>query len=180
MNIISGKTVYLPVELLKKYGAEPIGIIGMFFYEDEEPSNSQWKRLEKLGLSEKFSFKEDAIVKFLKEKSPQTYLSNSSIRDYIFLKICDWCNSESALLHEHHYPVSRKNGGKNIVEICPSCHCEFHHLTDRIRYRICPEIIEIFEKCHEYMEKQMEKEGYSCVSDILERIPDPEIVDFLG
>lgn len=41
---------------------------------------------------------------------------------------CEWCGKESYILHKHHYPISEKNGGTEIVNICPNCHYTFHKL----------------------------------------------------
>ena len=41
---------------------------------------------------------------------------------------CEWCGSMVHTLQKHHFPVSAKDGGKDIVEICGSCHADFHHL----------------------------------------------------
>ena len=49
--------------------------------------------------------------------------------------ICEWCNKESYILQEHHYPISRKNGGKNIVRICPNCHYTFHKIISENYYK---------------------------------------------
>lgn len=45
---------------------------------------------------------------------------------------CDWCGQECYVLQEHHYPISAKNGGKEIVKICPNCHYTFHKLEAEI------------------------------------------------
>ncbi len=42
-------------------------------------------------------------------------------------KICEWCGIFTTVLHKHHYPISRKDGGTKTVKICPNCHNEFHH-----------------------------------------------------
>ena len=41
---------------------------------------------------------------------------------------CEWCNQKVYLLQEHHYPVPRRKGGKEIVKICPNCHVSFHNI----------------------------------------------------
>lgn len=43
-------------------------------------------------------------------------------------KKCEWCGKESHLLHQHHYPIPLKDGGTEIVNICPNCHYTFHKL----------------------------------------------------
>ena len=49
-------------------------------------------------------------------------------------QICDWCNMESYILQEHHYPIPKIKGGKNIVKICPNCHYTFHKLIGNNYY----------------------------------------------
>lgn len=46
----------------------------------------------------------------------------------IWQRVCEWCHCNTFILHEHHYPIARKDGGEETVGICPSCHFEFHFL----------------------------------------------------
>lgn len=41
-------------------------------------------------------------------------------------KICEWCGAKTSILHNHHYPIPKRLGGKEIVKICPNCHSKFH------------------------------------------------------
>ena len=41
-------------------------------------------------------------------------------------KTCAWCGCKTSVLHKHHYPVPKRLGGTEIVEICSNCHHEFH------------------------------------------------------
>ena len=41
-------------------------------------------------------------------------------------KACAWCGCKTSVLHKHHYPVPKRLGGTEIVEICSNCHHEFH------------------------------------------------------
>lgn len=50
-------------------------------------------------------------------------------------KKCEWCGKESYILQEHHYPIQRKDGGKEIVNICPNCHYTYHSIMDNKQYR---------------------------------------------
>lgn len=45
-------------------------------------------------------------------------------------QVCDWCGQSCYILHKHHYPISRKKGGKDVVNIniCPNCHSTFHSI----------------------------------------------------
>ena len=41
-------------------------------------------------------------------------------------KICEWCGCKTTVLHKHHYPIPKRDGGKETVNICSNCHMEFH------------------------------------------------------
>lgn len=72
----------------------------------------------------------DEVVTILKSKTPQSIFLNLS------LETCSWCKCLTAELHAHHYPISKKLGGKKTISICPNCHCEFHRLADREVFQI--------------------------------------------
>ena len=39
---------------------------------------------------------------------------------------CEWCGVNTHVLHKHHYPIPKCEGGTETVYICPNCHHEFH------------------------------------------------------
>lgn len=41
-------------------------------------------------------------------------------------KVCEWCGCQTTILHNHHYPIPKRKGGKKTVSICSNCHSEFH------------------------------------------------------
>ena len=41
---------------------------------------------------------------------------------------CEWCKKNTPIIHEHHYPIPKRQGGDKIVEICPNCHSAFHKI----------------------------------------------------
>jgi hypothetical protein len=41
---------------------------------------------------------------------------------------CDWCQGNTIVLHQHHFPILKANGGIQTVNICPNCHSEYHNL----------------------------------------------------
>lgn len=41
--------------------------------------------------------------------------------------VCDWCGIKTSVCHKHHYPIQKKDGGKETVNICPNCHNEYHY-----------------------------------------------------
>lgn len=50
-------------------------------------------------------------------------------------KTCEWCGCKTTILHAHHYPIPRRLGGTETVNICPNCHYEFHDLENG-RYEV--------------------------------------------
>lgn len=41
---------------------------------------------------------------------------------------CEWCNQNVYLIEEHHYPIPKRQGGTDVVKICPTCHRTFHNI----------------------------------------------------
>ena len=40
---------------------------------------------------------------------------------------CEWCGIRTTTPEDHHYPITRNDGGKATVSICQNCHNEYHH-----------------------------------------------------
>lgn len=76
-------------------------------------------RLLKLGYINKCSLSKTQ----LKEKTIK--LSHKG-------KTCEWCGKECYVLQKHHFPIQYKDGGKEIVNICPNCHYTYHKLLGDI------------------------------------------------
>lgn len=39
---------------------------------------------------------------------------------------CEWCGRKTTAIQKHHYPIPKRLGGTETVNICPTCHCENH------------------------------------------------------
>lgn len=80
-----------------------------------------YDRQEKIkrGLKRKGYINNDMSPKELKEQTIKQSHTGQK---------CEWCGNECFLLHAHHYPIPKKDGGTNVVHICPNCHCTFHSL----------------------------------------------------
>jgi hypothetical protein len=88
-------------------------------------------------LIDKFFFSEEKIISSLKAKNPV------SIPDPIYkMNRCEWCESQSYILHKHHYPIPRSLGGEEVINICPNCHCEYHFLLDNTFYTFNEEVLD--------------------------------------
>ena len=47
-------------------------------------------------------------------------------------KVCAWCGCKTTSLHKHHFPIPKRLGGKETVDICSNCHNEFHVMEGKI------------------------------------------------
>jgi hypothetical protein len=47
-------------------------------------------------------------------------------------KECEWCERSCHRLIKHHYPIPYKNGGTETVEICGTCHEDFHYFEGKL------------------------------------------------
>ena len=56
---------------------------------------------------------------------------------------CEWCKTNTPILHKHHYPIKKSNGGTETVSICPNCHAEFHWMLDTPKYQFTQRLIDI-------------------------------------
>jgi len=81
-------------------------------------------KLIKEGYLRKKKISHNEIVPLLKAKK----LSGKGIGE----KVCKWCGIKTTLLFEHHYPLTRRKGGKKTIKICSNCHTEYHHGWVRI------------------------------------------------
>ena len=73
------------------------------------------KELKKLGYIEEETFDPyQAQNKVIREK-------NSGIT-------CEWCGYKTNAIQEHHFPIPKCKGGKEVVKICPNCHFEYHRI----------------------------------------------------
>lgn len=59
---------------------------------------------------------------------------------------CEWCKGKTCILEEHHYPIPRSEGGAEIVQICGSCHREFHFLTSNRFFEWSEVLLQLFEE----------------------------------
>ena len=46
--------------------------------------------------------------------------------------ICEWCGCKTNAIQEHHFPIPKSKGGKDIVKICPNCHYEYHLIIKEV------------------------------------------------
>lgn len=46
---------------------------------------------------------------------------------------CQWCGTNTTAIERHHFPLTKREGGKKTVRLCPTCHREFHKLSEKNR-----------------------------------------------
>jgi hypothetical protein len=85
-----------------------------------------------LRFIEEIVLEESEILKIILSKIPQNLKVGT--------EICEWCKSTTFILHSHHYPIRKCEGGTKLVDICPSCHCEYHYLLETKKFRLNPSI----------------------------------------
>ena len=74
----------------------------------------------------------------------EKYLRNKNLSGFgVGNKKCAWCGIRTAVLDRHHYPVPKRLGGKQIVEVCPNCHREFHAFKQKYKLNLPPEKMNI-------------------------------------
>jgi len=130
--------VWIPHELIKTYGFKEAMCIAALWF--EAPLENK-----------------DAIIRRLKTKkvlfngrySPEdikSRLENKAVAGLgIGSAVCEWCRIRTYTLHQHHYPTPRRNGGTQIVNICPNCHQEFHSFETKHNFVFAQDIAKQFE-----------------------------------
>jgi len=109
-------------------GIDPIRFamwVNYFFNGTDIPAK-EWRYFVSKGMAETYTLSDEYILSVIKSKNPQKLQGAK--------KICEWCSSETLILHSHHYPIKRCDGGEETVKICANCHCEYHYLEER-KYR---------------------------------------------
>lgn len=109
-----------------------------------EFSNEDIKVLFSKNIGSYWRYSPEEAKEIVSNKNRQ-YLSHPKIKS----KECEWCQSLTFTLHQHHYPVYRCKGGKNVVRICANCHSDFHTLADNDQFQINDDIIELIHKCED-------------------------------
>lgn len=84
------------------------------------------KHLTELSLVTEYRLTMDEATKMCKAKIPQSFQNGDLY--------CQWCNSVTVILQQHHYPIPKSEQGKLTVDICASCHAEFHYLVSTSFY----------------------------------------------
>lgn len=129
-EMIENGDIFIPLELLrnKKLTAnEKIYIATYYGFKKDINKTDNYMRLNKIQLWKiKKKLFELGFLK-VKEKNIKTLKEQTILKSHKGKK-CEWCGKKCYILQDHHFPVSAKDGGKEIVKICPNCHYTFHKL----------------------------------------------------
>ena len=120
---------YFPVELAEKHGMQCGGafqVLLEWFFLQKYPDKRKRKRLVDKGLAEYRIPSSYEIKALLSSKVPQKINGG----EYA-ISTCEWCEGQTYLLHKHHFPISKNDGGEETVNICANCHYEYHHLESK-------------------------------------------------
>jgi hypothetical protein len=132
------KGIWIPKEILNRYGANTAAMISSFYF--KAPGyESNLRYLRKHKLIYHINYDKTQIVKMLVNKCMDGYGIGN--------KICMWCGIRTITLHEHHYPISKADGGTKTVMICPNCHQEYHSLLNKNSWDLVEEVKQYYAKC---------------------------------
>ncbi len=135
------KGIWIPREIWKnKEIRTHIECIVNCFYFQKSLDSGLGKLLMRFGYSKKSFDRPHDIKNFLCKKRNQSYPKSR-----LKLHACSWCDTTTYALHSHHYPIPSKHGGKEIVNICGTCHAEYHFLENS--YEFSEKLIQLFKSC---------------------------------
>tara|TARA_X000001316_G_scaffold8267_1_gene2169 strand:+ start:152 stop:568 length:417 start_codon:yes stop_codon:yes gene_type:complete len=129
------KGVWIPKQIWNKIQKKELALfVAAFHHNRSLLSTTQLNRLKSEGLLVEKNLPYKEAVNLLKDKRANNYGDLH----------CEWCGSKVFVLHQHHYPMKKCDGGKETVNICPNCHYEYHYLTES-RYELADFLKNLFE-----------------------------------
>lgn len=96
------------------------------------------KHLVELSLLTEYRFTASEAVGMCCDKAPQVFHDGDHH--------CEWCDCRTTILQQHHYPIPKSQQGELTVDICASCHAEFHYLTQTSFYAPTTSLLREFAK----------------------------------
>ncbi len=96
------------------------GMLGMY---KRSSARSAARRLEVMGFLEKVTRSPYIIKQLLVRDLPAPSEPH-----------CPWCKSPTRRTHDHHWPLTRQEGGTETVAICHPCHVDYHAIARRETY----------------------------------------------
>ena len=130
------KGIWIPKEIWEKFNCKAAVLICAYRENKSLISKAEKEYLKENGLLIRNTNLPYSIKDILSNKSPQSGIGVES---------CEWCKCKTIILHEHHFPIPKKDGGNETVKICPNCHYEFHYLMD-YEYKLTDEILNLLKE----------------------------------
>lgn len=101
----------------------------------------RWSRNKASKLTKDLTSLGVLDVTFLSDQEAKDLIVETSGTGGLGDKVCSWCGCRTYILHRHHFPKRRKDGGQETVDICPNCHANFHFLTDTMLYVLSKKVL---------------------------------------
>lgn len=130
------KGIWIPKEVWIKYNIQIATLAAAYKEDPNLLSKTEIKYLKEKGILVRTEYTTTKIKDLISSKIAQRGIGN---------KKCEWCEGDTVILHEHHYPIPKKYGGLETVSICPNCHYEFHYLMD-YKYKLNDEVLNILKE----------------------------------
>lgn len=127
-------------EMIKEYGLRDAVNLSLLYFDSDKIKklDSVIRELKKKNLIE------------VMDKNPyvvQMFLESKKLDGFGIGKLkCEWCKIKTITTHNHHFPLQQKDGGKDIVKICPNCHQEYHSLMQKHNFIFPQNVREAFDK----------------------------------
>jgi hypothetical protein len=87
-------------------------------YLSGEYTQADKQYLSRVGILQRKEYTNTKILEMIKNKE----------YGYCVPKTCEWCGTKTLIIHKHHFPTPKIMGGTRTVNICPTCHTEYHLL----------------------------------------------------
>lgn len=132
-------------EMIKEYGVRDAVNLSLLYFDSDKIKkldsvilDSVIRELKKKKLIEVIEANPHIVQKFLESKKLDGFGIGKSK--------CEWCKIKTVTTHNHHFPIHQKDGGKDIVKICPNCHQEYHSLMQKHNFIFPQKVKESFNK----------------------------------
>jgi len=130
-------------EIATQYGVRAAVVVGLILQEPEGIDKSSILRslpfISRPSLGSVLNRLLDGAVIFAHRANPfivQQILKSKALSTTGYGRLtCSWCDCQTLVLSNHHFPVPAKEGGMDTVEICSNCHTEYHYLINQPIYR---------------------------------------------
>lgn len=123
------KNVYIPLDIIKNKLLKPSDkvYISMYYQYGNNEYYADKNMLEVCSKQALLRIKRKLRkLNLLNQNLSPTEVKNIVLKNKNIGYVCEWCKTKTNAIQEHHYPIPKSKGGKEIVKICPNCHYEYH------------------------------------------------------